>query len=148
MGNKEIRRYGDCLSLHGWGKWCLRKASLDTSLINKSTNIVCEAPAVPTVSVTDFTVIIVVVFSITASTVALALSLCTFKGSLNGLQRPPQVQFKPNTDYVLGVLHQWGRVLADLYEAGTLKPVFLSHLLLWRLLHIESFCRFSDSYFR
>uniref|UniRef100_F1KU59 Transcription intermediary factor 1-alpha n=2 Tax=Ascaris suum TaxID=6253 RepID=F1KU59_ASCSU len=48
------------------------------------------------------------------------------EGSLNGLQRPPQVQFKPNTDYVLGVLHQWGRVLADLYEAGTLKPVEMS----------------------
>ncbi|KHN79433.1 E3 ubiquitin-protein ligase TRIM33 [Toxocara canis] len=45
------------------------------------------------------------------------------RGSLNGLQRPPQVQFKPNTDYVLSVLHQWGRVLADLQEAGTLKPV-------------------------
>ncbi|VDN57878.1 unnamed protein product [Dracunculus medinensis] len=44
--------------------------------------------------------------------------------SLNGLQRPSQVLFKPDTQSVMDAIGRWGRVLADTNENnGSLKPV-------------------------
>uniref|UniRef100_A0A915PWM5 E3 ubiquitin-protein ligase TRIM33 n=1 Tax=Setaria digitata TaxID=48799 RepID=A0A915PWM5_9BILA len=43
--------------------------------------------------------------------------------SLNGLQRPATVQFKPDTEHVLANISQWGRIFAEVDDLGTLKTV-------------------------
>ncbi|KAK6110867.1 Bromodomain family protein [Brugia pahangi] len=43
--------------------------------------------------------------------------------SLNGLQRPATVQFKPDTEHMLANISQWGRIFAEVDDLGTLKTV-------------------------
>ncbi|CAG9535238.1 unnamed protein product [Cercopithifilaria johnstoni] len=43
--------------------------------------------------------------------------------SLNGLQRPATVQFKPDTEHILANISQWGRIFAEVDDLGTLKTV-------------------------
>uniref|UniRef100_A0A1I8EZM2 E3 ubiquitin-protein ligase TRIM33 n=1 Tax=Wuchereria bancrofti TaxID=6293 RepID=A0A1I8EZM2_WUCBA len=43
--------------------------------------------------------------------------------SLNGLQRPATVQFKPDTEHMLANVSQWGRIFAEVDDLGTLKTV-------------------------
>uniref|UniRef100_A0A1I7V8G2 E3 ubiquitin-protein ligase TRIM33 n=2 Tax=Loa loa TaxID=7209 RepID=A0A1I7V8G2_LOALO len=43
--------------------------------------------------------------------------------SLNGLQRPATVQFKPDIEQVLANISQWGRIFAEVDDLGTLKTV-------------------------
>ncbi|VDK79027.1 unnamed protein product [Litomosoides sigmodontis] len=43
--------------------------------------------------------------------------------SLNGLQRPATVQFKPDTENILTNISQWGRIFAEVDDLGTLRTV-------------------------
>ncbi|VBB27793.1 unnamed protein product [Acanthocheilonema viteae] len=43
--------------------------------------------------------------------------------SLNGLQRPATIQFKPDIEHILANISQWGRIFAEVDDLGTLKTV-------------------------
>lgn len=46
-----------------------------------------------------------------------------FQRSLGSLQRPATVQFRPNTEFVLANISQWGRIFAEVDDSGTLNTV-------------------------